>query len=1139
MHTSKQTFQRLITAAGCGALLFATLSAQANYLAEDFAYSGGSGFASLNGGLDWNGAWQQDTTHATVSGSSLAYSTGGYSITQTNGAHSAYFNLASPYRGVMRYPVTNPTNSVWFSTLMICSNSTSAVYLGFDGLNTNGSSGSSLFDYLPSTTYSIGISNSTLVVGENGNSSATWSPFTYTTNNALTQGNVHLVIGCITFQSYGNLDSVQVWADPPDLTHLGAPQFQESAYDIGNNLYNVFVGGQSFGALAALRFSDGNGNEAQAYTDVTGATDLNAFPATLAPTVVLAEDFDYAAGNFGATAYNGGTGWSGAWSGTTGNALVSAANSLAYTAGHYSITQSNVSGSFYGGTTSYRGGVRYPAFGPAGNVWFSTLMLASNSTSQAYIGFNSVNTNISGSTAMNYMPSTTYSIGISNATLVVAYGANSSGTWSSFTTTTNNNLTQGVPHLILGDITFSSGNSTISIWADPADLTHLGLPQWSETAHNIGTNLLDVSLGGLNFGALDAIRISGNASAYTDVTGTTNLSVPTPTVTISPAPGITGNGSNFVFTTTTTGSGLAYQWAFNGAVLAYDTGSTLTVTNASSASRGLYAVTVTNLGGSAIASTTLEVTNCNLNLVWEGGAAYVGPAIWDVASTNWGLVSAPATREFYGDGDTVTFDDTSTNKTMTVQGMLNPNKVILNSTNGSPSGQYSFNGGTIGGTGQLIDNGTANVSFYNACAYTGGTVTEPSSAGPGYLRFLPGGLAGNVVLNGAGLAFQGGNGTFAGNVTGTNVNSLIAAASQLGGFSATLSGNLSHAGGISVNAGTVVLTGSNSYAGDTTVGNLGFAANSPILRIGSVMALPYGTGKGNMIVNGNPAGQAGLLDLNGFNAAINALGGTATNAVNGVVSNGVGSVTLTLGNDDADGNYPCDIIGGINITKVGLGKQRITGGNLAYTGNTTISNGTLALSGTLSGQLTVDATATLAIGPANSLATLSANNIALGGTLSLKIDKDFGLQNDVLSDSSGTLNLAGTLDVDNISTNSTLAVSDSFTLFSGGLASNFTNVILPSLPVGLVWDTSNLPVTGTIVVTTASYASNPTNITVSVTGSTLNLSWPADHLGWLLQDTTNLTTPNWVTVPGSASVNLTNIIMNPGIPAVFFRLSYP
>jgi hypothetical protein len=77
-------------------------------------------------------------------------------------------------------------------------------------------------------------------------------------------------------------------------------------------------------------------------------------------------------------------------------------------------------------------------------------------------------------------------------------------------------------------------------------------------------------------------------------------------------------------------------------------------------------------------------------------------------------------------------------------------------------------------------------------------------------------------------------------------------------------------------------------------------------------------------------------------------------------------------------------------------------------------------------------------------------------------------------------------------------------------------------------------------------ATNPTNILFSLTGNTLNLSWPADHIGWrLLVQTNNLQNglsadPNdWMTVPGSTSVDSTNFLINPALPAEFYELIYP
>ena len=76
---------------------------------------------------------------------------------------------------------------------------------------------------------------------------------------------------------------------------------------------------------------------------------------------------------------------------------------------------------------------------------------------------------------------------------------------------------------------------------------------------------------------------------------------------------------------------------------------------------------------------------------------------------------------------------------------------------------------------------------------------------------------------------------------------------------------------------------------------------------------------------------------------------------------------------------------------------------------------------------------------------------------------------------------------------------------------------------------------------TSTVATNPTNITASVSGNTLTLTWPGDHLGWTLQ--TNATdlanSSDWFAYPGSASVTNVSVTINPNQTNVFFRLISP
>ena len=71
-------------------------------------------------------------------------------------------------------------------------------------------------------------------------------------------------------------------------------------------------------------------------------------------------------------------------------------------------------------------------------------------------------------------------------------------------------------------------------------------------------------------------------------------------------------------------------------------------------------------------------------------------------------------------------------------------------------------------------------------------------------------------------------------------------------------------------------------------------------------------------------------------------------------------------------------------------------------------------------------------------------------------------------------------------------------------------------------------------------AANPTNITVSVSGKTLTIAWPTDHLSWFLQAQTNgMSTDQWFDLPDSGNVNSVAIPIDPANPAVFYRLRWP
>jgi len=74
---------------------------------------------------------------------------------------------------------------------------------------------------------------------------------------------------------------------------------------------------------------------------------------------------------------------------------------------------------------------------------------------------------------------------------------------------------------------------------------------------------------------------------------------------------------------------------------------------------------------------------------------------------------------------------------------------------------------------------------------------------------------------------------------------------------------------------------------------------------------------------------------------------------------------------------------------------------------------------------------------------------------------------------------------------------------------------------------------------TPSTSVNPT-VTLSVTGSSLSLSWPADHLVWYAQSNSVsvATSSAWFDIPGSQSGTSLNITVDPR-KNVYFRLRSP
>lgn len=148
-------------------------------------------------------------------------------------------------------------------------------------------------------------------------------------------------------------------------------------------------------------------------------------------------------------------------------------------------------------------------------------------------------------------------------------------------------------------------------------------------------------------------------------------------------------------------------------------------------------------------------------------------------------------------------------------------------------------------------------------------------------------------------------------------------------------------------AGTLVVNSANTYTGGTVISN-------GVLRIGNAAGIPSGSATASGV------NALGTLDVNGSSPFISALNGSGiVDTVSG------GTPTLTVGVNDANGSFRGAIqntAGTLALSKTGLGTLTL-GGASTYSGGTTVGGGALLVtnltgSGTGSGAVTVNSSAT-------------------------------------------------------------------------------------------------------------------------------------------------------------------------------------
>jgi autotransporter-associated beta strand protein len=534
----------------------------------------------------------------------------------------------------------------------------------------------------------------------------------------------------------------------------------------------------------------------------------------------------------------------------------------------------------------------------------------------------------------------------------------------------------------------------------------------------------------------------------------------------------------------------------------------------------------TGLGGfnwSVTNTTTAMSSTCGVLISQSGPAQSVrwkGDGVtnaWDLTTANWTTLGSSTATDF-ATGDPVTFDDTgSASQPVSITTALSPGSMTVDTY----SNGYTLSGtGSLGGTGTLIKEGTAPLTLKNSGnnTYSGGAILN---SGTTYVYYSSSLGTGPLALNGGTL-----------NLIAANGNSIA--------IGQTINVNV---------ASTLGVQGGNIYLGDAFVGSVPLTINFN----GNIVCTPSGswsgfTGQLNLVNTGTFRMENGgvpnsILNCEGAETVTDDIGGADTlsfGALEGVASTyltGGGptgsSVIYSIGSLNTPSVFAGTIAGSnVGITEVGNSTLTLSGDD-TYTGATSVSSGTLLLNGTLgntavtvssgativagsliTGSLTLNQGSSLYIG--NSTTSSSVSDLTLGSGFTVTGGNGaslyYGLSssptatgsNDIITVSSGTLNLSGTVNFV-INLNSGALGAGTYNLINGDAALSvpgngnpymFLDLPIPTGGVTRQTFALNRPGSGT----------TPAYISLTVTNNAGALTWSGTSgANWDLNTTADWT----------------------------------
>jgi autotransporter-associated beta strand protein len=276
-------------------------------------------------------------------------------------------------------------------------------------------------------------------------------------------------------------------------------------------------------------------------------------------------------------------------------------------------------------------------------------------------------------------------------------------------------------------------------------------------------------------------------------------------------------------------------------------------------------------------------------------------------------------------------------------------------------------------------------------------------AGAQFFANVAGTIANNLVLNNS-------TGVYSGDTLGTirgagglilNGSLTLQSAARIGAAGSattgiTINGKITGSGDLEIGktangsglGGIVVFSNpANDFTGNLTIS--AGASSRGTLKLAASEVIPNGTGTGNLTLNAGSAAAANLatLDLAGFDETINGLISSSGKPENNLVTNTGGSDSLlTVGSNNATGSFSGLISDGptneLAITKIGTGTLTLNAAN-TYTGDTTVSGGTLALNGNTTSAIALGEGTVLALALANQV--VSTNTLSFAGTATVSV----------------------------------------------------------------------------------------------------------------------------------------------------------